>query len=57
MKISKKELEKIYTENLNKKAAEILGISKSTLFNMIKRCGILPKGKGNRTLHHKIEII
>jgi len=44
--ISKEELEKIYMENTNEKAAELLGISTVTLVRMVKEAGIEKKGKG-----------
>ena len=44
--VSKEELEKIYMENTNEQAAEILGVSKVTLIEMIKRAGIEQKGRG-----------
>ena len=44
--VSKEELEKIYMENTNEQAAEILGISTVTLNKMIKRADIELKGKG-----------
>ena len=57
MKISKKELEKIYNEYSNKKAADILEISHSTLLALIKNAGIIQKGKGNRNSKRKIEVV
>ena len=44
--ISKEELEKIYTENTNKEAAELLGISTVTLIKLVNDAGIEQKGKG-----------
>ena len=44
--ISKENLEKIYIENTNKKASEILGVSEITLVKMINDAGIEKKGKG-----------
>lgn len=44
--ISKEELEKIYLDNTNDKAAEILQVSKVTLIKMINDAGIEQKGKG-----------
>ena len=44
--ISKEELEKIYFDNTNEDAAEILGVSKVTLIKMINDAGIDQKGKG-----------
>jgi len=44
--VTKEELEKIYMDNTNKEAADILGVSNVTLIEMIKRAGIELKGKG-----------
>lgn len=46
--ITKEELQKIYYENTNDVAADMLNVSKITLVDMIKRAGIKPKGKSNR---------
>ncbi len=50
--ITVEELEKIYRENSNEKAAEILEISVTTLLRYIRKCGIEEKGSGahNRKL-------
>ena len=52
--ISKEELKKIYYDNTNLEAAEILGVSKTTLIEMINRAGIKRKEKGNKS---KYEIV
>lgn len=44
--LTKSELERIYYENTNDKAAEILGITKATMIKYIKESGIVMKGKG-----------
>jgi hypothetical protein len=44
--ISKSELEQLYYNNTNKKICQILGISKTTLIEMIDKAGIKKKGKG-----------
>lgn len=44
--ISKENLEKIYKENTNDKAAEILGISVPTMLKYVKQAGIEIKGAG-----------
>lgn len=58
-KITVKELEKIYHENSNDKASEILGVSKKTLLKYIDMAGISRKGKGNPSGYtaRKIEIV
>lgn len=43
--ISKKELEKVYYDNTNQKAMEILNVSQGTLISMIKNAGLPLKGK------------
>jgi len=48
MKIKTNELEKIYLENTNKKACEILGIVNRTLTSYLRQRGIKLKGSGNR---------
>jgi hypothetical protein len=48
MKIKTNELEKIYLENSNKKACEILGIVNRTLTSYLRQRGIKLKGSGNR---------
>lgn len=50
-KITKEKLEKIYTENTNIKACEILGVNRMTLMGMIERAGIEKKGKGNPKIY------
>ena len=52
--ITKEQLEKIYKENTNSTACEILGVSKITFMGMIERAGIRKKGKGNK---NKYEIV
>ena len=44
--ITKEQLQKIYEENTNDKACEILGVSKVTFIKMIDDSGIKRKGKG-----------
>ena len=53
-KITKEKLERIYKNNTNVKACEILGVSKITFMAMIERAGIEKKGKGNK---NKYEIV
>ena len=48
MKIKTNELEKIYFENSNKKACEILGVVNRTLTSYLRQRGIKLKGSGNR---------
>jgi hypothetical protein len=48
MRIKTSELEKIYLENSNKKACEILGIVNRTLTSYLRQRGIKLKGSGNR---------
>jgi len=48
MKIKTNELEKIYLENSNKKACEILGVVNATLISYLKQRRIKLKGSGNR---------
>ena len=57
MKITKQELEKIYWENSNKKACEILKITNATLTKYLKQNKIKLKGSGNRNKESKITII
>ena len=54
IEISRDELEKIYYDNTNLRAAEILEVSKVTLIEMIDRAGIKRKEKGNKS---KYEIV
>ena len=53
MKIKTNELEKIYLENSNKKACEILGVVNATLTNYLRQRGIKLKGSGNRNKRNK----
>jgi hypothetical protein len=53
MKIKTNELEKIYLENTNKKACEILGIVNRTLTSYLRQRGIKLKGSGNRNKRKK----
>lgn len=59
LEITKSDLEKIYYNNTNDKACEILNISKVTLLKYIKQAGIIQKGKGNPVglNYKKIKII
>ena len=56
MKITKQELEKIYWENSNKKACEILKITNATLTKYLKQNKIKLKGSGNRNKRGKLFI-
>ena len=55
MKITKQQLEKIYLENSNKKACEILKITNATLIRYLKQFNIKLKGSGNR--NKKVKLI
>ena len=54
MKITKQQLEKIYLENSNKKACEILKITNATLMKYLKQFNIKLKGSGNRNKKGKL---
>jgi hypothetical protein len=54
MKITKQQLEKIYLENSNKKACEILKITNATLIRYLKQFNIKLKGSGNRNKKGKL---
>jgi hypothetical protein len=54
MKITKQQLEKIYLENSNKKACEILKITNATLIKYLKQFNIKLKGSGNRNKKGKL---
>jgi len=56
MKITKQQLEKIYLENSNKKACEILKITNATLIRYLKQFNIKLKGSGNRNKKGKLII-
>ena len=56
MKITKQQLEKIYLENSNKKACEILKITNATLIRYLTQHGIKLKGPGNRNKKSKLII-
>jgi hypothetical protein len=56
MKITKQQLEKIYLENSNKKACEILKITNATLIKYLKQFNIKLKGSGNRNKKGKLII-
>lgn len=47
--LSKKELERLYSEYSNKQICEMLGIHQVTLLRYIKAFGIPLKGKGRRS--------
>lgn len=49
IEITKQELKRVYYNNTNLKAAEILKVSKTTLIEMVNRAGIKRKGKGNKS--------
>ena len=53
--ITKEDLQKIYYDNTNDVAAELLKVSKITLIDMVKRAGIEPKGKNNRLKYNIID--
>lgn len=56
LKITKKELEELYTNNPNKEVCKALNISNPTLSTYLKKAGIKLKGKGNRNDKSKIKI-
>jgi len=55
MEITKKELQEIYYNNTNEKAAKKLKVSVPTLIKYLKQAGIPFKGNGKR--QNKIKII
>ena len=55
--ISKKELEKLYNENLNKIVCEHLKITNSTLTKYLRQHGIELKGSGNGKSNHRSKLI
>ena len=57
--LSRAELEKIYKDNSNKEACELLGVSTTTLTKCLKQAGIPLKGQGygKRIDNKKIEIL
>ncbi len=57
MKLTKPELERIYRENTNEKAAKILKISVPFMLQLLKREGIKLKGPGGHNKKNKITII
>lgn len=57
MEITKQELEKIYWENTNQRAADLLKISVTTLNKYVKQAGINRKGQGRSKKQNKIKII
>jgi hypothetical protein len=57
MKITKKELEKLYKENPNKVVCEKLGITNPTLVSYLKKLGIEQKGKGRHNHTTKIKLM
>lgn len=52
-KISKEELEKLYSESTNAEACMKLQVTEVTLLSMVDRAGIPRKGKGNRNPKRK----
>jgi predicted nucleic acid-binding Zn ribbon protein len=57
MRITKKELEKMYKENLSKDVCTMLGITSATLRKYLKEAGIRLKGSGNNPKKRKITIV
>ena len=55
--ILKKELEKLYNENLNKVVCEQLKITNSTLTKYLRQYGIKLKGSGNGKSNHRSKLI
>lgn len=55
--ITKEELKELYRSMTNKELAKKLGITEPTLISALKRCGIKPKGRGNRQKKQKLVII
>lgn len=53
-KISKSELNRLYSENTNDYVCEVLQISLPTLISLLVRAGIPRKGKGNRKYKRKV---
>lgn len=56
-KITRNELEKLYSTMLNKDLCKLLSISPQTLNNYLKSNGIRLKGKGNRSRKTKVKIL
>lgn len=57
MKITKKELEKLYNTMHNKALCAKLGITEPTLIKLIKKAGIKNKGSGSHKRHSKVEVL
>lgn len=57
MELTKAELERIYKENSNAKAAKILKMSIATMLKLIKEIGIQLKGRGGHNKKRKLKII
>lgn len=53
-KITKEEFKMLYYSMTNDELAEDLNVTKQTVFELVKKFGIKPKGKG---YHRKINII
>lgn len=57
IRLTKEELERIYKENTNKKAAKRLNVSIPTMIDIIKEAGIELKGRGGHNKKKKLKII
>lgn len=57
IKITEQELARIYTQNTNKKAAKLLGVSVPTMMDAVKSKGIKLKGRGGKGKKRILSII
>lgn len=54
--ITKEELKKVYLDNSNKKACEILKITNATLTKYLRKNKITLKGSGNGKSNHRTKL-
>lgn len=55
--MSKQELEYIYRNNSNDRAAEVLGVSIPTMLKLLKENGVEFKGQGGHNHDPKIRVV